>query len=123
MQIGRLDDAQAAFQQMTKETPDYAPAWLGLAQVALAEKKFDDGGADLKQVLDRDNDSFDALLLKGQLDLARGETSTAIQELEKLSGTYPQSPRIRYELALAYFANSQIEKTMERTEYGHRPGS
>ncbi|HEY3760378.1 MAG TPA: tetratricopeptide repeat protein [Verrucomicrobiae bacterium] len=112
LQTGRLDDARTALEQMTKETPDYAPAWLGLAQVALAEKKFDDCGSDLKHVLDQDNDSFDALLLKGQLDLAQGKTDNAIAELEKLSEKYPQAPRVRYELALAYFTGSRVEKAM-----------
>lgn len=112
IQTGRLDDAKKLLQQMTIDTPDYIPGWLGLAQVALARKDFDGSQAALKNALARDNQNFNTLLLKGQLDLAQGRTATAIQELERLSGTYPQAPRLRYELALAYFANSETDKTI-----------
>ncbi|HEY1663740.1 MAG TPA: tetratricopeptide repeat protein [Verrucomicrobiae bacterium] len=111
MQAGKTDDAKKLLQQMTVETPDYVPAWLGLAQMALSDKNFDDSEAALNNALARDGENFNALLMKGQLDLARGKTATAIQELERLSGTYPQAPRLRYELALAYFANAESDKT------------
>lgn len=112
LQTGKTDEAEKAFQEMTVEAADYIPGWLGLAQVALAEKKFDDSGAALGKALDRDANDFNALMLKGQLDLAEGHVKMAIEELQRLAGSYPQAPRLRYELALAYFANAETDKAV-----------
>ncbi len=39
---GRLAEARLLLQELTADTPDFLPAWRLLAQVALAEKKFDE---------------------------------------------------------------------------------
>jgi tetratricopeptide (TPR) repeat protein len=109
MQTGKLAEAKSALEEVVKKTPDYLPAWIGLAKISLLKKNFDDCAASLSRVLARDAGNYDALLLSGQLDLTRGESAKAVAELEKMAGIYPQSPRVHYELALACLANDETD--------------
>jgi tetratricopeptide (TPR) repeat protein len=110
MQTGGLAAGRDALEEIVKKAPDYLPAWVGLAEIALLEKNLDDCAASLNRVLARDAGNYDALLLNGQLDLTRGEIAKAVAELEKMTKTYPQASRVHYQLALAYFANNEPGK-------------
>ncbi|MGH7952924.1 MAG: exosortase, partial [Limisphaerales bacterium] len=112
IQTGHLLTAKAILEDMTKETPDYVPAWMGLAEIALAETNYDDCSAMLGTALARDPGDYDALLLQGRLDLARGQTATAIGELEQLAKTYPQASRVQYQLAVAYLVSGDAGKSI-----------
>jgi putative PEP-CTERM system TPR-repeat lipoprotein len=111
-QIGNPAAAKNILGEMVKKNPDYIPAWIGLAEIALGEKKFDDCAASLNKALARDPDGYDASLLNGRLDLARGETAKAIADLERMSRIYPQASRVYYQLALAYLVNDDAEKSV-----------
>jgi tetratricopeptide (TPR) repeat protein len=110
MQTGKLAAGRSVLEEIVKKAPDYLPAWVGLAEIALLEKKFDDCAVSLNRVLTRDAGNYDALLLNGQLDLTRGETLKAVMELEKLAKAYPQASRVHYQLALAYLVNDETGK-------------
>ena len=110
MQTGNAASAKNILGEMVKKTPDYVPAWVGLAEIALAEKTPDECAASLNKALARDPEDYDALLLQGRLDLARGETATAITELERMSKAYPQASRVHYQLAMAYLVNGESAK-------------
>jgi tetratricopeptide (TPR) repeat protein len=115
-QIGNPAAAKDILGGMVKKTPDYIPAWIGLAEIALAETNFDDCAAALSKALACDPDDYDALLLNGRLDRARGETAKAITELERMTVPYPQASRVHYELALAYLENNEAGKSMDNLE-------
>ena len=112
MQTGNATMAKSILGEMVKKTPDYIPVWVGLAEIALAEKQFDETDSLLNKALARDPGNFDALLLNGRLDLVRGETAKAITELERMAKTYPQASRVHYQLALAYLVNGEAAKGM-----------
>jgi tetratricopeptide (TPR) repeat protein len=114
IQTANFAAAEKSFNDITQKAPDYMPAWLGLAEVALDEKKFDDSDTAVKKVLACDPDNVDALVLKARLDLGRGDTTNAVSELEHLVTTYHQAPRIHYELALAYITVGQMDKAMNQ---------
>jgi tetratricopeptide (TPR) repeat protein len=105
IQTGNLEAGKNVLDEIVKAAPDYIPAWIGLAEIALSEKKFDEGAAALNKVLAQDRGNYDALLLSGQLHLAQGETAQAITELEKMAQLFPQAPRVHYLLATAYLVN------------------
>ena len=110
MQSGKAAVAKTILGEMIKKTPDYIPAWVGLAEIALAEKKFDECAASVNKALTRDPDNYDALLLSGRLDFTRNETEKAITKLERMAKIYPQASRVHYQLALAYLVNGESAK-------------
>lgn len=110
LQNGDTAAGQRMLQAMVQKAPDYLPAWLKLADIAAAEKKYDDSAAILNKVLARDPQNYEAMLLSGGLNLAKGESAQAVAQMEKLEKLYPQSPTIHYQLALAYLANNEAEK-------------
>ena len=110
MQTGKAAAAINILDDMVKKTPDYVPAWIVRAEIALTEKKFAESAASLNKALARDAESFDALLLSGKLDLACGETAKAITGLERLAKIYPQASRVYLQLAKAYLVNGEQTK-------------
>jgi tetratricopeptide (TPR) repeat protein len=106
--------AENFFNNLTQKSPDYMPGWLGLAEVALDEKKLDDSNVALDKVLARDPDDVNALVLKARLELAQTNTSDAIAELEHLTKSYAQAPQIHYQLALAYIMGGKIDKAINQ---------
>jgi tetratricopeptide (TPR) repeat protein len=96
---------------MTTECPDSLPAWNALAQIALAQKQHDDCESYIKQALARDQDNFDALMLRCNLRLSKGEVDKAIAELERMNALYDKSPQPRYILALAYLSKGDANKS------------
>src|ERR1700722_1409362 len=72
-QTGNLEAAKDILGAVVKKTPDYIPASIALAEIALAETNFDDCAALLNKALARDSDNYDALLLNAQLAFARGQ--------------------------------------------------
>lgn len=114
LQTGQFSAAEHSFSSLTKKNPEYVPAWLGLAEVALDEKKLDDCATALTKILDRDPDNVDAQVLDARLDLARSDTAKAVSALERLARLYPQAPRIHYQLALAYLAGQQSPNALQQ---------
>ncbi|PYI86769.1 MAG: hypothetical protein DME26_08420, partial [Verrucomicrobia bacterium] len=83
-----------------------------MMQVAFAERKYDDCAALVEKVVARDSMNLEALLMRGKVKLSKGEGAKALPELERLSTLYPGVPRVQYQLALAYLANSDLTKAM-----------
>jgi len=115
IQSGNFVSAENFFNDLTIKTPAYIPAWLGLAEVALNEKKLDDCATALNKALAEDPDNADAQVLQARLDLARSDTGKATSELERLVKLYPQSSRIHYQLALAYVVDNQPTKALNQS--------
>jgi predicted Zn-dependent protease len=51
---GRIDAAANILKEITRQAPDYLPAWGRLAQMAFAQKKYDESLALLENVFSRD---------------------------------------------------------------------
>jgi tetratricopeptide (TPR) repeat protein len=100
-------------EDIVKKTPDYLPAWNALAQLAASENKYADGVALLGNVLNRDPQNLDGVLLKGRLELQLGQTAQATDDLERLAKVFPQVPVVHYQLALAHLANNQSDMAVD----------
>jgi tetratricopeptide (TPR) repeat protein len=109
---GDPDTGRRLLQDIVKKTPDYLPAWIGLAQLAAAEKKYADGVTLLGNVLSRDPQNFEGLLLKGRLELQQGEPGQAVNDFERMAKMFPQVPAVYYQLALACLANKKADKAV-----------
>ncbi len=107
---GEVEGTKKLLNEMVKRTPDYTLAWLELARVAAAERKFEEAGGYLKEVEARDPDNFDGLMLDAGLRLSRGDNIGALVELEGLAKRYPHSIKLSFDLARAYVATGDAVK-------------
>src|SRR5437773_1335386 len=85
LKTGATDEAKKILEAVTRQTPDYLPAWNSLMQVAFAERKYDDCVALVEKVVARDPMNLEALLMRGKVKLSKGEGAKALPELERLS--------------------------------------
>jgi tetratricopeptide (TPR) repeat protein len=104
IQTGDLPGARQTLEEILKQVPDYVPATLVLAEIAAAEKKYDESAGWLDKVQALDPDDFDAMLFQGQLDLTRGDADKAVTDMERMARVYPQVPRVHFQLGAAYRA-------------------
>jgi tetratricopeptide (TPR) repeat protein len=111
-QVGELNQAKAIVTEVTRQAPDYFPAWCLLSQIALREKSYDESLKLLENVFSRDSDNLDARFLRTDVLLAKGETQEAVKELERLEQSYPDAPFIKYRLARAYLGNNNAAQAL-----------
>ena len=104
---GRLAEARLLLEELTGDTPDFLPAWRLLAQVALAEKKFDEAVTLADNVILRDPVNIEARLIQIQVLLAKGDVAKAIENLEALDTSFPGIPGIKHQLAHAYLQDGK----------------
>ena len=102
IQSGAVEEARKLMQEVSEKTPDYIPGWVGLMNLALAEKKYDDAAKFADRVLERDERNYEALLGRGGVSLARGDGGKAVAQFEQMESIYKKSPQVKYELAAAY---------------------
>src|ERR1035441_1374539 len=110
LKTGSLDDAKKLLDEITRDTPDYLPAWIVLAQIAFSERRFDDSAALLQKVLARDRINYDATLLDANVKLNKNQVPQAIEELLRLSKTYEHAPEVQLRLAQSYLLNGDDAK-------------
>ena len=109
-QTGDADGARRMLEEMVQKTPDYIPAWMELAKMAAAEKKYDDCIGYLNKLLARDPDNYDALMMGAQLKLTQGKIPEATADYERMAKIYAQSPSVFYQLGVAYLAGGAADK-------------
>jgi tetratricopeptide (TPR) repeat protein len=103
---GAIEEAKASLQEITQKAPDFFPGWLSLAQIALREKKYDESLALLENIFSRDPDDPDVRIFQTEVLLAKGDTKKAVEVLERLDQTYPNTALVKYQLARAYLENN-----------------
>jgi len=110
LQSGQPDAARQILDEVVKQAPDYIPALMGLAEIDLAAKKFEASRENLTKVLARDPDNFDGLMLDSRLRFTQGDVPGTVATLEKMARTYPQAPRVHFQLATGYLASGDDTK-------------
>jgi tetratricopeptide (TPR) repeat protein len=110
IQTGDLAEGKRLIEEITKQVPDYVPAWLREAEIALTEKRYDDCNALISQALARDTDNYEALLLRGRMYLDEGQGDKAVSEMDRMSAIYDHSAPVMYYLALAHAAMNDSSK-------------
>ena len=107
---GGAEETRRIATEMTKRAPDYLPGWILLAELASKDKKYDEAFSLLENVFARDPQNVDGRRLQSNVLLAKGDTKKAVDTLERLDQTYPDSPLIKYELANAYLKNNNVNE-------------
>jgi tetratricopeptide (TPR) repeat protein len=111
LRTGATAEAKRFVEAITSKAPDYLPAWGFLAEMAFAQRKDDECTSLVKQMLVRDPVNFEALMLSGNLALAKGDGTNAISKFERVISVYGKNPQVLYRIALAQLANQELAKS------------
>ena len=107
---GDTEETRRIATEMTRQAPDYLPGWTLLAELALKGKRYDEALSLLENVFSRDPEYIDGRRTESDVLLAKGDTKKAVEILERLDQTYPDTPLIKYGLARAYLANNNTNQ-------------
>ncbi|MFO1487470.1 MAG: tetratricopeptide repeat protein [Verrucomicrobiota bacterium] len=110
---GALEAGKEVLTQVTQETPDYLPAWGSLAELALAQRNFEECTRLLNQIQARDPENYQAQVLGARLKLLQGRASEAIAVLELLTLRYPTAPQNFFQLGLAHLFTGDNAKALK----------
>src|SRR5207237_10027264 len=82
VQNGAPDEAKAFLANVTKQAPDFLPAWPLLSRIANNEQKYDDALRLVENGLSRDSSNIDVRLVQAESWIAKGETKKAVVTME-----------------------------------------
>jgi tetratricopeptide (TPR) repeat protein len=123
VQTRAVDEAKAYLKNLTAQARDFIAAWTLQARIAFAEKKYDETDRLLENVFSRDPDDLEARLLKAQVLLAKADAKGALQVLDRLNKSFPGSPLIKYQVALAYLQDRNPTQAAGELEQVGGPNS
>jgi tetratricopeptide (TPR) repeat protein len=103
---GGVTEASEYLKDMSRKVPDYMPAWRGLVQIAMAQKKYDEALELLQTLFKQDQSDYEGRILRARIAMAKGETKQAIEEFEKLGKDFPGLGLEKHQLALAHVQNN-----------------
>ncbi len=107
---GDLAGAKQLLGDISKAAPDYVPAWVKQAQIALMETNYDESGTLVGQALARDPDNYEASVMRGRLFMVQGHVDKATAEFERVASHYDRSPQVQYYLAVTYLMSGDVSK-------------
>lgn len=113
---GQRDQAEQALDAALAAQPDYAPAKLADARRKVAGQKPDEALAIVDEVLARNAQDHEALLLKGSLLAFKGDQEGALALYRKASEAKPDYLPARSALIGSLFARQELEQASTQIE-------
>ena len=113
---GEIEEAKALLGKTTDENPEFLPAWCRLARVALIEGDQEACASHIQRVLTQAPNNIEALLVKSDLDLTRGNTDSAIEQYQNLVASRPNAPLLRHRLAMSLLRNREVGRAIAELE-------
>lgn len=107
---GTPDDALAVYRDLLRQNPKDAQAHFQTALLLLQQNKRSDARAALEQVLDLTTNSFPAVSLLVELDLADRDFVGAARRARELAERFPQAAPPHYLLAKIHLAQQQHDE-------------
>jgi len=107
VQVGRRDDATAAYRRATEAKPPIPDAWVSLGLIQAEIGKADDAVASYKQALAIDSTNVRALCNLGNSQYGMGRIADATALYRKALRIEPKSQEANYNMGVA-FADAQI---------------
>jgi tetratricopeptide (TPR) repeat protein len=100
--------------ELSRQAPDYLPPLLFLMKLSFSEGKFDQCNADIANVLAHEPNDYEALLLKGEVSLAKKDGKQAVSDFEHLNALYNNDarPQVPCQLGTAYLLNGETNKAI-----------
>ena len=105
--------AEDVFEKLTQRQPGVAAFHYYLAHAQLQQNKLAAALGSLNRALAINRNFSDAILLKAQIDVRRGESDAAIAPLRQLTNSLPDLTKARLVLADAYRAQGNTAKAVE----------
>ena len=105
LRSGDLAGAGTSLEEITGQAPDYVPAYVRLADIALTERQFDQAATLSKKILALDPGNYDGLLLSARVRVGNGDARGALADFERLATAYPRIPQVHYHVATAHLLN------------------
>ena len=108
--LNRLEEGRALFEQILIRHTESAPALLGMARIALHDRRQDEAYALIQRALARAPDDADALRLKGdllRLQSKNGEALLAYQQLLKL---HPSQVQAHVDIASLHIQSGKLDE-------------
>jgi glycosyltransferase involved in cell wall biosynthesis/tetratricopeptide (TPR) repeat protein len=111
---GRLADAEAQWRLVTKERPEFTPAWLGLGELFLSQGRLPDLAAIEELISDRGPHDLESSVFRARAALARAQFDAAQHILEHLIARFPQALRPRIVLSHVLLQAGRDQQAAER---------
>lgn len=113
-----VDKTAQNLEQILKNTPQNAEAWLMLAQEAEKQKKFTKAQEAYKEVVKLDNTNFEAWKRLLFYDWQLYEIEQLLEHSKEALDLYPTQPEIWWYNGKAYFERKNYKKALESYEQG-----
>ncbi len=88
--LGRLAEAEQLWRAAVAERPEYAAAWVGLAELLASSERWDEIEAMVRKLESEPARRFEALLVHGRGAVGR-DTAAALRALERAAAMQPDS--------------------------------
>ena len=104
---GATNQARESMVELIRQAPDYLPPQIFLMELSFNEHKLDDCTSFISQILAREPNNYEALLLKGQVSMAKKDGKQAVADFERLAALNPgfSRPQDQYTFGQAYLLN------------------
>lgn len=107
---GKKADAERAFREELKISPNHAPALAALSAIDLDKGDLDEAGVMARHAVDADSSNAEAHHLLGRVYFETGNMKASVKELETAKQLAPDSPAVRAHLAMVY---TRLGRTQE----------
>ena len=107
---GDVEGARLTLDALLQRAPEFVAAWHEKARLAAQEKRWDTANLLIGQLLVRDPDHYDGLMLSASMKFTQGANTEGIIELENVARKYPASVPPRYELGKAYLKSGNTDQ-------------
>jgi tetratricopeptide (TPR) repeat protein len=112
IKTGQVDAGKAALERITRDAPDLQPAWLGLADLAMARQQTNEFQTLIARALALDPYGYQALLLQARQRLLQRDYAGAVAGLERMLAVYPRSAQAHYSIGQAYAGRGDSSKAL-----------
>jgi tetratricopeptide (TPR) repeat protein len=111
----KLTDANALFRSATDKDPDFALAWLGVANSATTANEFFEGLGKAVGAAGKASEGEQHVIRAVEAG-TRSEPAAQLDHLTKLAAAYPEDPRVHQQLGAYHFGNQDYEKAIGHYE-------
>jgi tetratricopeptide (TPR) repeat protein len=109
-QESRADEALTSYERARSLRPDYAPLYVHVGNLHLAQNLVDEAAAAFGAALAIDASLAAAHYGLGQVAMARREYAVAVEQFSKVLADVPAATRVHYVLALAYRGLGRLDE-------------
>ncbi len=113
---GQYGPALVEFKKGLDRHPNYLSLLLNAFKAQLALKKFPEARASAERIIELASPSADLYNRLGAMQAEFGDTTGAIENLEKASALDPHLERTQYNLGLAYYRAGNLARALETLE-------